>query len=606
MTFLNWIMRLGPSNPVAVRLVHNASCRMRHLYIRTGYLAILMIVLLWSLLVQAGPSQLSYRELAAAGASSFAATAYLQIGLICLIAPLFMAGAIAQEANPRTWDILLTTPLSASQIVIGNLLGRLYLIIALLLSSLPLFALTQYFGGVPGRTVLHSYVIAVCAATLVGAIAITISVVRIAGRRSVLFFYIAVVTYLAVTWAADLALRGNSLQVTWLTPLNPFLVQESLLNPTRYAPLAATDLTGAGWLTRLWLTNPVGAMALWTLLASALLIVFGATTVRIIASTGGTLWQRPGARSQKNRAARSVWKNPIAWREASTRATSIAKRLSRWVFILLGVGWGVVILVMHHRSQTITANHEMRLTLVATLLTETLIIVLLALNMSATSVSREREDGTLDLLLTTPISPRAYLWGKLRGLLSFFIPLLLVPTLTIAMAAIYVQAGGFGAPAGTTINNAMLGTTTPIILPIAGLLYPLITLPFLAFCVVVGLQWSVKSKGTIGASIGTIGMVGAIAGVIGLCGWSMSARVAVLGPILASLNPASALYVLCNPDTGAEKTLENASYSISALNNTMLFGALIATAIYAFVVWAIITSMVKSFDMTVRKLAGTK
>jgi ABC-type transport system involved in multi-copper enzyme maturation permease subunit len=576
------------------------------MYIRTGYLAILMIVLLWSLLVQAGPSQLSYRELAAAGASSFAATAYLQIGLICLIAPLFMAGAIAQEANPRTWDILLTTPLSATQIVIGNLLGRLYLIIALLLSSLPLFALTQYFGGVPGRTVLQSYVIAICAAMLVGAIAITISVVRIAGRRSVLFFYIAVVTYLAITWAADIALRANTFQVTWLTPLNPFLVQESLLNPTNYAPLASTDIPNAGRLSRLWLTNPVGAMALWTSLASAALIIFGATTVRIIASTGGTLWQRPGARAQKNRAARSVWKNPIAWREASTRASSLSKKLSRWVFIMLGMGWGVAILVIHHRSTAPTANQEMRLLVMATLLTETLIIVLLALNMSATSVSREREDGTLDLLLTTPITPREYLWGKLRGLLSFFIPLLLVPTITIAMAAIYVRFNAFGAPAGATITNSFLGMSTPIILPIGGLLYPLLTLPFVAFCVVVGLQWSVKSKDTIGASIGTIGMVGAIAGVIGLCGWTMSPDIAVLGPILASLNPASALYVICSPDTGAEETLRDAIDPIAALNNTMIFGALIATAIYSFVVWAILTSMVKSFDMTVRKLAGTR
>ena len=53
------------------------------------------------------------RALAAAAAFSFGKASYFQVGLICLLAPVFMAGAIAQEANPRTWDILLTTPMSA-------------------------------------------------------------------------------------------------------------------------------------------------------------------------------------------------------------------------------------------------------------------------------------------------------------------------------------------------------------------------------------------------------------------------------------------------------------------------------------------------------------
>ena len=42
-------------------------------------------------------------------ASIFQATAYVQIVLICLLTPLFMAGAIVQESNPRTWDILLSS-----------------------------------------------------------------------------------------------------------------------------------------------------------------------------------------------------------------------------------------------------------------------------------------------------------------------------------------------------------------------------------------------------------------------------------------------------------------------------------------------------------------
>ncbi|MFG0260338.1 MAG: hypothetical protein ACF8LK_08305, partial [Phycisphaerales bacterium JB041] len=78
--FLRWFLRLGPTNPIAVRLVQNGSRRMRHMYIRSAYLAALVIVLLWSLLIKGGSAELGYRELAEAGASSFIAIAYLQIG----------------------------------------------------------------------------------------------------------------------------------------------------------------------------------------------------------------------------------------------------------------------------------------------------------------------------------------------------------------------------------------------------------------------------------------------------------------------------------------------------------------------------------------------
>ena len=69
---------------------------------------------------------------AAGRAESFTWIAYLQIGLICILAPVFMGGAIAQEASPRTWEVLLTTPLGAAQIVLGNLFGRLFFVLALL------------------------------------------------------------------------------------------------------------------------------------------------------------------------------------------------------------------------------------------------------------------------------------------------------------------------------------------------------------------------------------------------------------------------------------------------------------------------------------------
>ncbi len=188
--FIRWLLALGPANPIAVRLVQNGSRRSRHMYIRSAYLALLVLVMLWALLVKTSGSgaATSFRDLAEAGAGTFTYVAYLQIFLICVLSPVFMAGAIAQEASPRTWEVLLTTPLGRLQIVLGNLLGRLFFVLALLFASLPLFALTQYFGGVPGSSIFASYLVAAAAALLVGAIAIALAVSRIAGRRAVFTF----------------------------------------------------------------------------------------------------------------------------------------------------------------------------------------------------------------------------------------------------------------------------------------------------------------------------------------------------------------------------------------------------------------------------------
>src|SRR5215203_4797064 len=51
---LRWFFRLGPTHPITVRLVQNGSRRLRHLYIRSGYLAALILVLLWALLTKGG------------------------------------------------------------------------------------------------------------------------------------------------------------------------------------------------------------------------------------------------------------------------------------------------------------------------------------------------------------------------------------------------------------------------------------------------------------------------------------------------------------------------------------------------------------------------
>ncbi|MCW5754697.1 MAG: ABC transporter permease subunit [Phycisphaeraceae bacterium] len=605
---LRWLLYLGPTNPITVRLVQNGSRRARHFYIRTVYLAVLIVVLLWALVAETGAGDLDYRLLAQAGAKSFTWIANLQILLICLLAPVFMAGAIAQEANPKTWDILLTTPLTPAHVVLGNLLGRLFFVLALLVASLPLFALTQYFGGVPGSSILASYAIAACAAVLVGAIAIALSVSRVVGKRAVFTFYIGVVTYLAITWSVDAWLQRSERGVTFLTSVNPFLALKALLHPANY-PRAAD---GAAWMLR----HPVSAWCGLSLGLSGFLIVASSLTVRVggvqgllAGGEGGIPWYRRlfglGAAGAEHRPPRTVWHNPIAWREAAARNATLGRILARWAFIAVGGAFGAGLVVLYH-TQALNSE-SFRFVLMATVWGEVAVIALVAVNMAATAVTREREDGTLDLLLTTPITPSMYLSGKLRGMVAYLLPMLAVPTGTMMLAGGYVAFGGLGRPDGVIVSSTISLNQTmdlPVVLPEAALAMPLLCIPFIAFCGMVGLAWSLKSKGTLNAVLATFGVVGVIAGTFGLCGWKAGAEIELVGPALAGMNPASLVYALIDPAGALRKSLDGGTSSGARAG--LMIGAVIGAAIYLAAVYAIHMSMVRSFDVTTRRLAGTR
>jgi ABC-type transport system involved in multi-copper enzyme maturation permease subunit len=609
---LRWIVGLAVLNPIAVRLVQNGSRRNRHMYIRAAYLAVLIVVLLWLLLIGTQGGNLSYQQLAAAGARSFVYISYLQITLICVLAPVFMGGAISQEAGPHTWDVLLTTPLSPGQIVLGNLFGRLFFVLGLLFCSLPLFALTQYFGGVPGNAIFASYLVAAGAALLVGAIAIGLAVSRLAGKRAFFVFYVCVVSYLGVTIAIDTYLRSSGRGagpggdgVTVMTSLNPFLALGALLNPTTYP--RATPGTYEG-LTRWTLEKPVTTWVVGSSLVSIIFMIGSAITVR----RGGlqTLGQgddgvplmrrifggKAGAAGE-HRAPRTVWTNPIAWREAASRNSTPLKIAMRSGFLILGLLFGAGIVALYHFQQM--NSGEFQFALAATLAVELMVIALVAINTSATAISKEREDGQLDLLLTTPITASAYLWGKLRGLVTYLIPLLAVPLGTLAIAGIYVAFGGLSRAGG--VDVIVGGVTMPVILPESAVFAPIVVVPFMAFCVMVGLHWSLKSKGTLSSTVATVGIVGVVAGIVGLCGWSSMSNITDFGGVLGGLSPASFLLGAVTPD---DSSMSNPSTNVVTARVSLAIGALISAGIHAAICYGIHSNMVRSFDMTVRRLAG--
>ncbi|MFI5379229.1 MAG: ABC transporter permease, partial [Tepidisphaerales bacterium] len=194
----NYIFRLIPANPILLRVVESGGKRKRDLFIRSGYLGILVLLVMFRLLPAFGEMDGSLSKLTKTSAEIFYLMSYVQLGLVALLAPVFTAGAITQEKDSQTYDILLSTPLTNGQIVLGSLLSRLFFVVTLLLSGIPVFAITQIFGGVAINQIVISWLIACATAFITGSIAMAIACFKVGTRRTIFTFYLFILLYIAV------------------------------------------------------------------------------------------------------------------------------------------------------------------------------------------------------------------------------------------------------------------------------------------------------------------------------------------------------------------------------------------------------------------------
>ncbi len=198
----HWMWRLVPANPILVRVVHSGGRRSRHLLIRAGYLlAMTIAVVVGVVITHSGSEGASLADLAKRATQVFQTVSFIQLLLVCILAPIFTAAAITQEKDSQTFNILLSTPLTNGQIVLGSLLSRLFFVCVLLLASVPLFCIMMVYGGVTGDKIALSGALAAGTALLTGSLAITISVIRIGTGRTIFSFYLAIAIYMIVIYS---------------------------------------------------------------------------------------------------------------------------------------------------------------------------------------------------------------------------------------------------------------------------------------------------------------------------------------------------------------------------------------------------------------------
>lgn len=622
------LLRVGPTNPILLRVVTAGGKRFRHALTRWLYLGLLMLVLLLAMISTAsGSGAHTLSESAKAAMQVFKLISYVQLAMIALLAPVFTAGAITQERDSRTYNILLATPLTNLQILVGSLFSRLYYVLALLLSGLPVFVITMFFGGVTGSDIAMSFSIAASTAVFTGALAMSIAVFRLGSGKTVFWFYVLNAVYLVGVWYADSFLAetgGFAGKTTWLSGLHPFLALQSVVSSTSYTTPEAAEVAHLPKLLQWYRLYPAMAYVTLTSTAAFGMILPSAIFLRRIAQrsdiTLGQFLRQVILRGYGGtRRARHVWNNPVAWREAATRATISARGITRWATVVLAILGGLTLIWAHHqglfaqlmpgeaqvapageiasgvKAMTLrTAEDNSRIArqiLLGLVVIVFTVGMLVAANTSASAVTRERESQTLDLLLCTPITSRYYIWGKLRGLVSFMLPFAIVPSVMLAIILAY------------DLYRQSQGSIDPLLAwPEVLLELPLYMTAVLAWTCMLGLNLSLKFSRTIVAVIATVSVLMGVCGLLGICGLAVFRQndlASILGLLVAPFSPFTAIAVMLRPG----ETIGGSTPQGVELGGRIVFFCtlLIACGVFCILTWTMYRSMVKNFDMIIRR-----
>jgi len=514
-----------------------------------------------------------------------------------------------------------------------------------------------------------------------------IATFKIGTRRTIFSFYLFIIVYLVGGILLDrvdffhlgyIDSSGAPAQTStsWLTALNPFLALRVIFKDKAYMPPNMADLPESyrAWpMSWLWTSPDTFYYSFMFFLSFAMMAPSIILLRRLAQSTsslkGWFLQKIHLSRGDRSRKPRSVWHNPIAWREAKTKASAARATFLRYGFILAGMTGAIVILVRYStelppgkfinhsydpvkntlyiegsglpempvasgvdvkigdNSATIDAlngryqvnnytqdangeiatidldefarklsSNDAQSWLLGLTIVEFSVILLIISNAAASTVTREKEDGTLDLLLSTPITSRYYIWGKLRGLVAFVLPLIAVP---VASAFIFVAHDFFRWIAQRDSSFDW------IVFPEALITMPAMLIIACAFAAILGMQMSLRCRTTVRAVMSSVGIVVGACAAMGWCGYeildsnSMSGAIAVA---IGAFSPFTLLTILIDPHQYAGPSFQQGqSYDpVTARIVTFIF-CVIALGVYSMGIWSMYKSMVKNFDMTIRK-----
>jgi ABC-type transport system involved in multi-copper enzyme maturation permease subunit len=422
------------------------------------------------------------------GRKLFLGFAGVEILIAMVLAPVMVSRAVIEEREERTIDLIVLTRLSPGQILLAKIASSLLVIGMIVLGGLPILGLVTSLGGVSVVEVVAVTLDAMAALVLLGMLG---GFFALFTRSQALATGAALVWALPVFLVAPWLYAAGSAAVDGATHLSPLygpaaVGWAALLPAIAYMPvmwrlmrigtnvfaMRTASVTfgrlfdGAVWDTKGWLIEggallltgltvlPVGVVAAYTLMIAATssgLPPNWASSVMMFAARGtvwlwsvlflswsswiylrlGSEWvialesmftssANPRDRKARGRTVVAIAGNPVMWRELRPRAfAGYTVAIIVWIVIMWAMFQSFLWIIPGGLLTIGLANAAAGWFGAAWL--------------AASTVERERREGTLELLLTTTLSSPRVVLGKLAGVAMPTLPLVLVACPLIAI-----------------------------------------------------------------------------------------------------------------------------------------------------------------------------
>lgn len=423
----------------------SAARRRRYFILRVLYGALILFVL-WttyssSYYLFESNERLSIQHSARLAASFFMSFSWLQMLAILFVGPAMVAGTIASERERRTIEYLFATDLSNAEIVLGKTLARLSLLGQFVLVGLPILFLFRLLGGIPAQALIATFLSAAGTALMLTGISIVISVWTPKARDAVGRVYLLLIALITL----PLILYGLlGLQVFGMDNLSQLVRRTSdvllLVNPLSALTNALGHSSALGFgLDMQLILKSVGMQCL---------VAAGCLSVATFAVRRVHLAETTRAAEKhlkvKDRERRHVGDQAMIWKEMFSSTS--AGKLGRigWT-ALLTILAGVFGITLWMFLQSLSSSDNWRRDnyfqyLVALTGYIGCGMLLLLAARGAGLISQEKERDTWVTLLSTPLTGREIVVGKLCGnlyhakwmlailILSWLLGIFLAPT----------------------------------------------------------------------------------------------------------------------------------------------------------------------------------
>lgn len=431
------------TGPLLDKELRVSSRRRRNYVLRFAYVLLLTIfvVIVWLSVVKfQGTAAYQKSRMAVAGKTIITTIVTFQFIATQLIAVIMLSTSISDEIYHRTLGVLMTTPISSFQIVMGKLFSKLLQLILLLAISLPLLAIVRIFGGVPWDYVLSSLCITLTAVIFAGSLSLYFSI----NNRRAYVVIIKTVCTLVVLFAFFPTVLG-ALFALLLRNFAPVLRSPGFVPPILMGVFAHLNPFGAMSLNTAMMMSPTMPARMpsfyWPvhcvlmLGGSALLIARSVKVVRKVALRQAVgqleLTSKRKRRKQKRASSqaggaqelagviRRVKGSPVLWKELRAPMIQGAEGKNS----IIGLAVTIVALLLTYA----TCAKEKCLNEDFTHISYTLMFMLIGLifNMvlSATSITSEKESRAWPILLATSMNDWQILLGKAVGVFRRCLPI---------------------------------------------------------------------------------------------------------------------------------------------------------------------------------------